>query len=261
LNLHCFDVAVTFTCLAAAHATAAVAASQVLRQWGTRVPGVATLDAVLFDFGDTLFGRTGAHRAIVQAAAGLGAQVDETTARLLWAEIQARARTPEELAKGRDLSPEAHRACWTALYSRLDDIAVGLGEALYDREIDPLGWAPFPDTEEILGALFSAGVPVGVVSDTGWDIRPVFAAHGLDQLVDVFSLSCEHGVAKPAPRLFEAACEELGVEPAASLMVGDNPLTDGGAVEVGLTAYILPPVTDSQERGLAAVLTLVGVGA
>ncbi len=223
--------------------------------------GVPTLEAVLFDFGDTLFGRTGAHRAIVQAAAGLGAHVDETTARQLWAEIQARARTPEELAKGRDLSPEAHRACWTALYSRLDEIAAGLGEALYEREIDPLGWEPFPDAEEVLAALFSAGVPVGVVSDTGWDIRSVFAAHRLDQLVDVFSLSCEHGAAKPAPRLFEAACDGLGVAPEATLMVGDNPLTDGGAVEVGLTAYILPTATDSQDRGLGAVLALMGVAA
>jgi putative hydrolase of the HAD superfamily len=225
------------------------------------VLGVPTLEAVLFDFGDTLFGRTGAHRAIVQAAAGLGAHVDETTARQLWAEIQARARTPEELAKGRDLSPEAHRACWTALYSRLDEIAAGLGEALYEREIDPLGWEPFPDAEEVLAALFSAGVPVGVVSDTGWDIRSVFAAHRLDQLVDVFSLSCEHGAAKPAPRLFEAACDGLGVAPEATLMVGDNPLTDGGAVEVGLTAYILPTATDSQDRGLGAVLALMGVAA
>ena len=186
--------------------------------------GVATLRAVLFDFGDTLFGRTGAHRAIVQAAAELGEPVDEPTARALWAEIQARARTPEELAKGRDLSPDAHRACWTALYSRLDEVVAGLGKALYEREIDPLGWEPFPDSE----------------------------------LVDVFALSCEHGVTKPAPPLFEAACAGLGVAPAQTLVVGDNPLTDGRAVDCGLTAYLLPPALDSTPRGLGAVLALMG---
>jgi len=42
-------------------------------------------------------------------------------------------------------------------------------------------------------------------------------------------------------------------------MVGDNPLTDGGAVEAGLTAYILPPELDSEARGLEAVLRLVDV--
>jgi putative hydrolase of the HAD superfamily len=220
---------------------------------------VPKLRAVLFDFGDTLFGRTGAHRAIVHAAYGLGVDVDETTARDLWAEIQTRARTPEELAKGRDLSPEAHRECWTTLYSPLDVLATGLGEALYDREIDPLGWEPFLDAKAALRALRTASVPVGVVSDTGWDIRPVFAVHGLDELVEVFVLSCEHGVAKPARRLFEAACEGLGMAPSATLMVGDNPLTDGGAVEAGLTAYILPPAVDSKARGLGDVLQLMGV--
>ena len=44
-----------------------------------------------------------------------------------WAEVQARARTPEELAKGRDRSPDAHRACWTALYSRLDVVVALTG--------------------------------------------------------------------------------------------------------------------------------------
>lgn len=219
------------------------------------------LRAVLFDFGDTLFGRTGAHRAIVDDAAAIGVQIDDATARELWAQIQSDARTPDELAKGRDLSPEAHRECWTALYSRLDTLAAGLGEALYAREIDPFGWKPFADTERTLRILRSADVPVGVVSDTGWDIRPVFAAYGLDQLAEVFVLSCEHGAAKPAPRLFEAACHELGTVPAETLMVGDNPMTDGGAIHAGLPTLILPAAVDGEARGLDAALALLGMEA
>jgi FMN phosphatase YigB (HAD superfamily) len=42
-------------------------------------------------------------------------------------------------------------------------------------------------------------------------------------------------------------------------MVGDNPLTDGGAVQVGLTVYLLPPTDNDNDRGLDAVLTLMGV--
>jgi putative hydrolase of the HAD superfamily len=220
---------------------------------------VPALRAVLFDFGDTLFGRTGGHRAIVEDAAARAVQVDEATALELWEAVQAEASTPEELAKGRDLSPEAHRECWTALYSRLDSLAVGLGKSMYAREIDPFGWEPFADTEMALRTLRSADVPLGVVSDTGWDIRPVFGAHGLDELVDVFVLSCEQGVAKPAPRLFEVACDELGVVPAVTLMVGNNPLTDGGAIHAGLPTYILPAAVDDGARGLDAVLTLLGM--
>jgi HAD superfamily hydrolase (TIGR01493 family) len=216
---------------------------------------------VLFDFGDTLFGRRGAHRAVIDAARSLGVDVDEATAREGWAEVQNLARTPEELARGRDLSPQAHRECWTALYSRLDGLAPGLGAALYELEIDPLGWEPFADAPVTMQALRTAGVPVGVVSDTGWDIRPVFAAWDLDHLVDTYALSCEHGEAKPAPRLFEVACAALGVPPERALMVGDNPLTDGGAVHSGLTAYLLPPAGERRERGLLPVADLLGAAA
>jgi FMN phosphatase YigB (HAD superfamily) len=44
-------------------------------------------------------------------------------------------------------------------------------------------------------------------------------------------------------------------------MVGDNPLTDGGAVQVGLTAYLLPPADDNRDRGLDTVLSLLGAAA
>ena len=41
-------------------------------------------------------------------------------------------------------------------------------------------------------------------------------------------------------------------------MVGDNPLTDGGAVAAGLTTLLLPPTGGrSEPRGLARVLPLV----
>ena len=69
---------------------------------------------VLFDLGDTLVGRVGGHRSIVEEAAARGVSVAESDALRVWDDIQARARTPEEIAKGRDLSSEAHREAWTA---------------------------------------------------------------------------------------------------------------------------------------------------
>src|SRR5207245_1931800 len=98
-------------------------------------------EAVLFDFGETLFGRGDGAVAIVAAAreTGVEVEVELETARKIWDDIQARGRTPEEMAKGRDLSPEAHRACWTTLYSGADVVAEGLGRQLYEREISPAG--------------------------------------------------------------------------------------------------------------------------
>jgi putative hydrolase of the HAD superfamily len=217
-------------------------------------------DAVLFDFGETLLGRGDGVAALMDAARQQGAEVTEEAARRLWDEIQERGRTPEEMAKGRDLSPEAHRACWTALYEGADVLADGVGAALYEREISPQGWVPAPDAEPTLRALAGAGIKIGVVSDTGWDIRPVFVHHGLDRFVDAFVLSCEHGDVKPAPGLFLAACAALGVAPEHTLMVGDNPLSDGGAVDAGMSTLLLPVAEPGRRRGLDAVLRLVGLG-
>src|SRR5882762_7898287 len=111
---------------------------------------------VMFDMGDTLLGR-GAGPAILRAEAQkLGRDVDDATARRIWREIQERARSPEELAKGRDLSERAHRELWTALYSAADVVADGLGEILYEREISADAWMPFPDTKPTLEALRDA---------------------------------------------------------------------------------------------------------
>jgi FMN phosphatase YigB (HAD superfamily) len=222
----------------------------------------APFGAVLFDFGDTLFQRRGGYLAVVDAAGQLGADVSDAAAARLWDAIQTEARTPAELAKGRDLDPDRHREAWTDLYRRADAVAPGMAEILYQREIDPASWIPFSDTMWALGSLRLAGVPIGVVSDTGFDIRPVFALAGCLDDIGSFVLSYEHGIAKPAPALFVAACAELGVTPAETLMVGDNPLTDGGAAAAGLTAVVLPAAgLRDGSRGLWPLVVLAGAGA
>jgi putative hydrolase of the HAD superfamily len=218
---------------------------------------VTPIRAVLFDVGDTLVGRDGGHRSIVEEAAALGVSVADEDARRVWSEIQALARTPEELAKGRDLSAAAHREGWTALYSAADVFVDGLGLALYEREIDPASWIPFTDTDQTLHALADAAVPLGIVSDTGWDYRLVLARHGWLDLFGSIVYSCEHGAQKPEPALFLAACSELGVDPSETLMVGDNALTDGGAVAAGLRVLLLPAVPPGTHRGLDAVVGMV----
>jgi HAD superfamily hydrolase (TIGR01549 family) len=221
---------------------------------------VRAIRGVLFDMGDTLLGRGDGPAILREEARALGRDVDIATATRIWREIQDRARTAEEIAKGRDLSERAHRECWTALYSAADVIADGLGEVLYEREISADAWQPFPDTLPVVEALTAAGIPMVVVSDTGWDIRPVLDRHGLLPFFAGLVLSYEYGVAKPAPQLFAAACAMLGVEASDALMVGDNALTDGGAIESGLRVYLLPSVHDPGPRGLDAVLRLVGFG-
>jgi HAD superfamily hydrolase (TIGR01549 family) len=220
-----------------------------------------TVRAVLFDAGDTLIrlrARSGA--LLLAAARQCGVTVDPAAARVVWRRVLAGASTPEELAKGRDLSPHRHREVWTGLYARsgADRLAAGLSDALYDLTVDPRSWEAFSDTAATLRGLHDRGVPVGVVSDTGVDLRPVLDRLGLTRWIEAVALSCDSGVCKPDARVFHDACEQLGVPPAATLMVGDNPLTDGGAAGAGLLVLLLPPPSPAGPRGLDPVLALAG---
>ena len=219
------------------------------------------ISAVLFDFGHTLFDTASSIDVIARQAALLGDPIDRDEAALLWTGARDRSRTVEEMAKGRDLGPEQHRACWLALWTELERRVPGISDVLYTYETTAAGWRLYPDARSVLEQLAERGVPMAVVSDTGWDLRPLFEAHDVARFFTTFVMSYQHGVTKPSPVLFHTACERLGVRPSQALMVGDNFRNDGGASDAGCRTLLLPLVPSGSERGLAAVLALVdGLG-
>jgi putative hydrolase of the HAD superfamily len=76
-------------------------------------------------------------------------------------------------------------------------------------------------------------------------------------MVTSFTLSYEVGVVKPDRRIFVTACEAIAVEPEDVLMVGDDPRSDGGSVDAGIRALLLPPRQQGSDNGLRSVLDLV----
>jgi HAD superfamily hydrolase (TIGR01509 family) len=207
--------------------------------------------AVLFDFGHTLFDTIPARVCTAEFEKASGRHVNADAFGAAWETVRLRARQPDELAKGRDVSAAAHRRCWLDLLAPLDDLAPGLAEFTYGFESSARGWQPYPDARDVLTELRTRGIPVGVVSDCGWDIRAVFEAHELYALIDTFDLSYEHGICKPDARIFHSACAQLGVEPGTTLMVGDSWLTDGGAAAIGIATLILPARDRSASPALA----------
>ncbi|MFF0744736.1 HAD family hydrolase [Streptomyces sp. NPDC004111] len=164
-----------------------------------------------------------------------------------------------ELWATRDESTRRHRAAYTGLSRRVELPDDALHDELYARHMAPAAWQPYPDTAEVLAALHGRGVAVAVVSNIGWDLRPVFREHGLDRYVDAYVLSYEHGVQKPDPRLFRAACEAVGQDPAHVLMVGDDRRADGGAAAVGCAVHFVDHLpVEERPDGLRPVLGLVG---
>jgi HAD superfamily hydrolase (TIGR01509 family) len=212
--------------------------------------------AVLFDFNDTLFWRAGDER-VALVLASVGVAVEPGRLRALWHDVKRASGSTEELARQRDASAEAHRRCWLELLRPFDELHPDLAEMLYEDQPNPEGWRPFPEAVEVLRTLSELGIPIGVVSDIGWDLRPIFARHGVSEVIDAWVLSFEHGTEKPDPRLFHHGCELLGVGPAETLMVGDSVARDGGAAAAGLASLVLPAYSGCGERGLRHALRLV----
>lgn len=233
------------------------------------------IKGVLFDFSGTLFRieSTASWLRGTLAASRLALPEDEV-ARLAAALDRAGALpggsptvdVPEGLAdlwSRRDESAELHRAAYTGLARTVELPDPALYDALYERHRTPEAWRPYDDSLEVLRGLGALGVRVGVVSNIGWDLRPVFRAHGLDPYVDVYVLSYEHAVQKPDARLFAQACAGLGVAPQDTLMVGDDRRADGGAAALGCGVHFVEhlPVARRPD-GLRPVLGLVeGAGA
>ena len=216
-----------------------------------------SFDAVLFDFGHTLFNTKPAQVCTAEFRKAFDVDVDDAAFARTWEVIRERSRQPAEIAKGRDLSAKAHRRHWLELLAPLDELAPDLAEFVYSVESSARGWEPYPDTRLVLSELRRREIRVGVVSDCGWDIRDVFKEYGLDEFIRSFELSYEHGICKPAVEIFEAACSHLAVGPDRALMVGDSWLTDGGAAALGVMTVILPARDRAKFPALERVLDLV----
>ena len=215
---------------------------------------------VLFDFGNTLFAHAPLATTISECARRLGVPMSDEQATDLADRIDAAAMTPDELAYVRDLDAAVWGRRWKVLYAIADEWVALLGDAINTDMHDPLAWVPYTRSGETLRRLRESGVPVGIVSNTGWDVRAVFAAHSMSDFVTSFTLSYEAGAVKPDNKIFRAACDSLCLEPSEVLMVGDDPRADSAAVLSGIRTLLLPAQTPHTDNGIATVLDIVGCG-
>ncbi|HEX9031282.1 MAG TPA: HAD family hydrolase [Streptosporangiaceae bacterium] len=110
-------------------------------------------------------------------------------------------------------------------------------------------WEPHtftdPDGEAMLTALRSAGIRVGVLSNTLWPRswhEDVFRRDGVLHLIDGAVYSSEIDWTKPHPEAFLAAMAAVGVtDPSRCVFVGDRPWDDiHGAKSLGMRAVLVP---------------------
>jgi putative hydrolase of the HAD superfamily len=218
------------------------------------------IDAVLFDYGDTLM-RFAYEPELIEAGhrAGLAAigrdglpEADEVTARF--------REEYEPLLWARDSLDELE---YPGLVRRL------LGE--FGQEVDEeelarfleaehAAWAPArllgAHTHALLESLRGRGLRLAIVSnafDPGWLLRRDLEELGLAGRVDHALFSSEVGKRKPHPLIFERALEALGVEAERALFVGDRLREDvGGAAAVGMRTVLALwfRADEARERGV-----------
>ena len=101
-----------------------------------------------------------------------------------------------------------------------------------------------PGARGALAALAGAGLRLGVVSNVmrtpGSVLREIFARAGVLAAFGALTFSDECGVRKPAPGIFCATLDRLGVAPGEAVHVGDDPVLDvEGALDAGLRAILV----------------------
>ena len=184
--------------------------------------------AIIFDLWATLvpWDQEGADRfydAMAQAAG-----VEESLFREAW--LSGR--------KSREVGPIADY-----LHGLFDELGAEPDlEALLDmrRDWTKRSLQPRPDALETLAELRRRGHLLGLISVCSQDVPHVWDETPFAGALDEVVFSCDVGVSKPDPRIYEIACERLGVEAADCLFVGDGANDElPGAERVGMAAVQL----------------------
>jgi putative hydrolase of the HAD superfamily len=184
--------------------------------------------AVIFDLWQTLvpWNLDEANRFYARMADAVGAEPDRF--REAWFEGR----------KSREIGPIA------------DHLRQIFGELGIEREVDDLlamrrDWTkqslrPRPDALPTLDELRRRGHLLGMISVCAQEVPQVWDETPLGGKFDATVFSCDVGVSKPDPRIYEIACERLDVEPADCLFVGDGANDElPGAERAGMTAIQL----------------------
>lgn len=111
---------------------------------------------------------------------------------------------------------------------------------------------PDPAMITLVSDLRAEGRPVGLLSNSFGD--DCYAGFDLTAMFDAVTISAEIGVRKPSRRAYLTACERLGADPAATVMVDDLAHNIDAAARIGMPGV----VHSDAERTRVALEALLG---
>jgi putative hydrolase of the HAD superfamily len=158
---------------------------------------------------------------------------------------------------------EETSSVWVGMYSLLcrelgiADEAVALARRVYDEFGLASRWRLYDDVEPAFRRLLARGMRIGIISN--WDKRLVRLMRELEvgDLLHAIVSSADVGLRKPDPRIFELACERVGVAPSECVHVGDHHYADVlGATAAGMRAVLIDRHGTPQPAGPEPIATL-----
>jgi putative hydrolase of the HAD superfamily len=136
---------------------------------------------------------------------------------------------------------------WVGMYAMLcrrlgieEAEAEGLARSVYDAFGRAERWRVYDDVAASFDRLAARGIKIGVISNWDRRLRQLLVELGLHERVGAVISSAMVGLHKPDPRIFEFACDRLGVTPQAAAHVGDHYYADVlGARVAGMTPVLI----------------------
>lgn len=148
------------------------------------------------------------------------------------------------------------------------DEIIALSEAGGGPMIDPVdvlvrlsGGAVRDEMVQCCRELRSLGFPTGLLTNNAREFaefwRPMLP---LDELFDDIVDSCEVGMRKPDPRIYQLAVERLGVDVTTTVFIDDAPGNVAAAASLGMQTVHIGPRRDDVPAALDALRRLTGFG-
>ncbi len=188
-----------------------------------------TVQAILFDFDDTLQDRAAAFRQF--CAWFLEKYFSDLSS-------EARRERTEEMLRLNNSGYVRYEDYFSGLVARWDwREAPPVAEIIREFQLRfPDYTALFPEAEEVLRALRARGYRLGVITNgPAVQQNRKLDISGLRPLLDIVVVSGDERVHKPEPELFRRTAARLGVACGRCVYVGDHPVNDiEGALAAGM---------------------------
>lgn len=123
------------------------------------------------------------------------------------------------------------------------ELMAELHDLVMEEALGPV--APRPGSVALVRALRDAGIPVGLASNSPRAfVERVLASAQMTGSFDVILGGDEVAAPKPAPDIYLAACERLGVAPGDAVALEDSPTGIAAARAAGMTVVGVPYLED-----------------